>query len=152
MQGLARRVAAGTSAEHFDLEGPVAVARLGEPMTALASLRGLVVIDEVQRLPALVPVLRVRADRPRVPAWCLLLGSASPELVRHGSETLAGRIAFVDMTSDPAPSRRRAPDGRETCLSDPARSGRAPCPTCCAACVAVASASGPQSVYPRASQ
>lgn len=94
---LARRVVAGASTEYFDLEDPVAVARLAEPMTALAPLRGLVIVDEVQRLPALFPILRVLADRPRTPARFLLLGSASPELVRHSSETLAGRIAFVDM-------------------------------------------------------
>lgn len=93
---LARKVAAD-GAEYFDLEDPVALARLAEPMTALSSLRGLVIIDEVQRLPSLFPVLRVLADRPRIPARFLLLGSASPELVRHSSETLAGRIAFVDM-------------------------------------------------------
>lgn len=93
---LARKVAAD-GAEYFDLEDPVALARLAEPMTALSSLRGLVIIDEVQRLPSLFPVLRVLADRPRMPARFLLLGSASPELVRHSSETLAGRIAFVDM-------------------------------------------------------
>lgn len=94
---LARKAAAGTNAEYFDLEDPVAIARLAEPMSALAPLRGLVILDEVQRLPGLFPVLRVLADRPRRPARFLLLGSASPELVRHGSETLAGRIAFVDM-------------------------------------------------------
>lgn len=93
---LARKVAAD-GAEYFDLEDPVALARLAEPMTALSSLRGLVIIDEVQRLPSLFPVLRVLADRPRIPARFLLLGSASPDLVRHSSETLAGRIAFVDM-------------------------------------------------------
>lgn len=94
---LARKLAAGTGAEYFDLEDPVALARLAEPMTSLSSLRGLVIVDEVQRLPSLFPVLRVLADRPRTPARFLLLGSASPELVRHSSETLAGRVAFVDM-------------------------------------------------------
>lgn len=92
---LARTLAKG--AEYLDLEDPVGIARLTEPMTALAPLRGLVVIDEVQRLPSLFPILRVLADRPRHPARFLLLGSASPDLVRHGSESLAGRIAFVDM-------------------------------------------------------
>jgi hypothetical protein len=66
-------------------------------MTALEPLRGLVVIDEVQRMPALFPVLRVLADRPRTPARFLLLGSASPDLVAGTSETLAGRVAFVEM-------------------------------------------------------
>lgn len=92
---LARAV--GPAAEYFDLEDPVGAARLAEPMTALAPLRGLVIIDEVQRQPELFPVLRVLADRPRPPARFLVLGSASPDLVRRGSESLAGRVAFVDM-------------------------------------------------------
>jgi predicted AAA+ superfamily ATPase len=94
---LARRLVSDSGAEYFDLEDPVGAARLAAPMSALAPLRGLVVIDEVQREPGLFPVLRVLVDRPRQPARFLLLGSASPELVRQGSETLAGRIAFVEM-------------------------------------------------------
>ncbi len=90
---LSRRIAT----RYFDLEDPVAEAQLAEPMTALAALRGLVVIDEVQRAPALFPVLRVLADRPRTPARFLLLGSASPELVRASAESLAGRVSFIDM-------------------------------------------------------
>jgi predicted AAA+ superfamily ATPase len=66
-------------------------------MTALGQLRGLIIIDEVQRAPALFPVLRVLADRSPQPARFLLLGSASPELIRVSSESLAGRVAFVDM-------------------------------------------------------
>ena len=77
----------------FDLEDPSHLARLADPMLALRDLRGLVVIDEVQRLPGLFPVLRVLADRPARPARFLLLGSASPNLRRQGSESLAGRIA-----------------------------------------------------------
>ena len=94
---LARTIAAASPAEYYDLEDPVGLARLAEPMTALAPLRGLVIVDEVQRQPALFPILRVLADRPRTPARFLLLGSASPDLMRQSSETLAGRIAFVDM-------------------------------------------------------
>lgn len=90
-------IAAGRAAEYIDLEDPTGAARLAEPMTALAPLRGLVIIDEVQRQPEIFPVLRVLADRPRTPARFLVLGSASPSLVRHSSETLAGRVAFVDM-------------------------------------------------------
>jgi predicted AAA+ superfamily ATPase len=63
----------------------------------LERLRGLVVIDEVQRMPELFPVLRVLIDRPDTPARFLLLGSASPHLVRRVTESLAGRVAFVDM-------------------------------------------------------
>jgi hypothetical protein len=81
----------------FDLEHPADEAALGAPMLALESLRGLVVIDEVQRMPALFPVLRVLVDRPGTPARFLLLGSASPHLVRGVTESLAGRVAFVDM-------------------------------------------------------
>ncbi len=94
---LARQVAEGAGAEYFDLEDPVSQRRLSEPMTALRRLRGLVVIDEVQRQPDLFPVLRVLADRRPLPARFLVLGSASPELLRQGSESLAGRIAFVEM-------------------------------------------------------
>lgn len=94
---LAREVAQGRSATVFDLENPADDARLTSPMDALGAARGLVVVDEVQRRPDLYPVLRVLADRPRKPARFLLLGSASPDLVRGVSETLAGRVAHVDM-------------------------------------------------------
>lgn len=78
----------------FDLEQPQDLARLDEPMLALEALRGLVVLDEVQNRPDVFPILRVLADRPRTPARFLVLGSASPDLLRQSSETLAGRIAF----------------------------------------------------------
>ncbi len=77
----------------YDLEDPAHLARLADPMLALRELRGLVVIDEVQRLPGLFPVLRVLADRPGRPAKFLLLGSAAPDLKRQAAESLAGRIA-----------------------------------------------------------
>lgn len=82
---------------YFDLENPEDEARLGDPMLALKGLRGLVVIDEIQRLPGLFPVLRVLADRNPLPARFLVLGSASPELLRQGSETLAGRIVYHEL-------------------------------------------------------
>jgi predicted AAA+ superfamily ATPase len=78
----------------FDLEDPADLARLAEPMLVLGPLRGLVVLDEVQRRPELFPVLRVLVDRPRPLARFLLLGSASAELLRQSSESLAGRIAY----------------------------------------------------------
>jgi len=81
----------------LDLEDPRDLAKLTEPMMFLEPRRGLVVIDEVQNKPGLFPVLRVLADRPRTPARFLLLGSASPDLLRQGSETLAGRIAFYSL-------------------------------------------------------
>jgi len=93
----AREIAAAGKSEYFDLEDPISQRRLAEPMTALSRLRGLVVIDEVQRQPDLFPVLRVLADRQPLRARFLVLGSASPELLRQGSESLAGRIAFVEM-------------------------------------------------------
>jgi hypothetical protein len=76
----------------FDLEDPDDLARLDEPKLALAHLEGLVVIDEVQRRPELFPILRVLVDRPSSKARFLILGSASPDLLRQSSETLAGRI------------------------------------------------------------
>lgn len=94
---LARELASARRTEHFDLEDPRAEQRLANPLTAIEPLRGLVVIDEVQRRPDLFPVLRVLADRRALPAQFLLLGSASPELLRQGAETLAGRIAFIEM-------------------------------------------------------
>lgn len=95
---LARKIAVEFPAPHFfDLENPVDASRLREPLTTLEPLEGLVVIDEVQRQPELFPLLRVLADRRPVRARFLLLGSASPLLVRGVSESLAGRVAFVDM-------------------------------------------------------
>ncbi|MCP5532541.1 MAG: ATP-binding protein [Akkermansiaceae bacterium] len=82
----------------FDLESPSDVARLANPELVLGGLRGLVVLDEIQRMPELFPVLRVLADRPDTPARFLILGSASPALVKGAGETLAGRVSFVDVT------------------------------------------------------
>lgn len=82
----------------FDLENPVALARLSDPILALGDLRGLVVIDEIQRRPDLFPVLRVLADRPDRPAHFLVLGSASPQLLRQSSESLAGRVAYHELS------------------------------------------------------
>lgn len=94
---LARQVAAATGARIFDLENPDDAAALENPMLALEGLRGLVVLDEVQRRPELFPVLRVLMDREGVLAKFLLLGSASPFLVRGVTESLAGRVAFIDL-------------------------------------------------------
>ena len=82
---------------HLDLEDPRDLARLEDPMLALAELEGLVILDEIQRRPGLFPVLRVLADRLEVQARFLILGSASPGLLRQSSETLAGRIAYHEM-------------------------------------------------------
>jgi predicted AAA+ superfamily ATPase len=94
---IARQLAGSSKSTYFDLENPVDLARLSEPLTALEPLRGLIVIDEVQRHPDLFPILRVLLDRRPIRARFLILGSASPDLLRQSSETLAGRIAIVDM-------------------------------------------------------
>ncbi len=82
----------------FDLESPAGRSRLENPMLALDGREGLVVIDEIQRLPGMFEVLRVLADRPDRRCTFLVLGSAAPGLVRGASETLAGRIGFVDLS------------------------------------------------------
>ncbi len=94
---LAGFVARGRRVAMFDLENPVDTARLSAPMTELERIRGLVVIDEIQRMPDLFPILRVLADRPRAPARFLILGTADPERVRGVSESLAGRVHHVDV-------------------------------------------------------
>lgn len=94
---LAREFLPQDSANYFDLEDPVSLARLDEPMTALDPLRGLVVIDEVQRRPDLFPVLRVLADRSGPPARFLILGSASGDLMRQSAESLAGRMERITL-------------------------------------------------------
>ncbi|MDQ3037134.1 MAG: ATP-binding protein [Myxococcota bacterium] len=99
-RAVAERAAAPRSTDRvhwFDLESPRDEARLADPFLALERLRGLVVIDEVQRRPELFPTLRVLADRPRTPARFLVLGSAAPSLLRQTSETLAGRVAFHEV-------------------------------------------------------
>jgi predicted AAA+ superfamily ATPase len=95
---LARLIVPADSANYFDLENPTSLARLTEPATALAALRGVVVIDEVQRRPDLFPVLRVLADRVPLPARFLVLGSASPALLRQSSESLAGRLETITLS------------------------------------------------------
>jgi len=87
----------GGAVHRFDLEDPRDDARLASPMLALEPLDGLVIIDEVQRRPDLFPVLRVLADRAGTRVRYLILGSAAPELVQGGGESLAGRIAFHEL-------------------------------------------------------
>lgn len=95
---LAREVAQIQNAEYFDLEDPTDLARLTAPKLTLEQLEGLVIIDEFQQRPDLLPLLRVLLDRQPLPARFLLLGSASPDIVRGASESLAGRIEFVHMS------------------------------------------------------
>lgn len=95
---LARQVAAGRrDVTFYDLETDRDRQALESPMLALERARGLVVLDEIHHRPDLFRTLRVLADRPRTPARFLVLGSAAPELLRQGSETLAGRIAFHEL-------------------------------------------------------
>ena len=96
---LARAIAAGEPrGSSFDLESAVDRRRLQTPEQALAGLSGLVVIDEIQREPTLFETLRVLVDRTDNPARYLVLGSASPSLVRGMSESLAGRVGLVDLS------------------------------------------------------
>ena len=94
---LAQEIADEQPSHFFDLEDVDALARLAEPKAALERLDGLVVLDEIQRKPELFALLRVLADRKPVKARFLLTGSASPDLVRGVSESLAGRVAQVDV-------------------------------------------------------
>lgn len=94
---LAQDFAAGHEARWFDLEDAGDRSALRQPELALAPLRGLVVIDEIQREPGLFAALRPLADRRGTPARFLVLGSASPTIVRGVSESLAGRVGFVDL-------------------------------------------------------
>ena len=95
---LARQIVSADTPNYFDLEDARSLARLDEPMTALGRLRGVVVIDEVQRRPELFPLLRVLVDRRPSPARFLVLGSASPDLLRQSSETLAGRLETISLS------------------------------------------------------
>lgn len=93
---LARSLLEPGSPNWFDLEDPRVEAQLSTPMAALEGLRGLVVIDEVQHAPGLFKLLRVLIDRPGNPARFLLLGSASPALLRQSAESLAGRLEVIE--------------------------------------------------------
>ncbi len=94
---LAHRVLAPPPSHVFDLEDPRDLARLAEPTLVLPGLAGTVVIDEAQRRPDLFPILRVLVDEDRRPGRFLVLGSASPDLVGLAAESLAGRVALVEL-------------------------------------------------------
>ena len=94
---LARQFVPPDSLNYFDLEDPESVMRLAEPGIVLRPLKRLIVIDEIQRRPDLFPLLRVLADRKPLPARFLILGSASPDLLKQSSETLAGRMETVPL-------------------------------------------------------
>lgn len=109
---LARELLSPDSVNYFDLEDPASLARLDEPMIALQPLQGLVVIDEVQRRPELFPVLRVLLDRAVSPARFLVLGSASGDLLRQSSESLAGRVEYVTLGGFSLPELGAAAESR----------------------------------------
>lgn len=95
---LARIIAQENPSTFFDLENPVDIARLSAPMSVLENIKGLVIIDEIQRKPELFELLRILADRVDNPAKFLILGSASPDMIKGASESLAGRIGFTDLS------------------------------------------------------
>ena len=94
---LARLFGAGRQAIHFDLESQPDQRRLQNPELILGSFQGLVILDEIQVMPELFNVLRVLVDRPETQARFLILGSASPDIIRNVSETLAGRVELVEL-------------------------------------------------------
>jgi predicted AAA+ superfamily ATPase len=83
--------------DSYDLESPVDRRRLSVPQLALSEPADWIVIDEIQRKPELFELLRVLADRPDAKTRFLILGSASPSLVKGVTESLAGRVAFIDI-------------------------------------------------------
>lgn len=83
---------------YFDLEAAVDLERLANPVLTLKPLSGLIVIDEIQRIPELFPTLRVLVDQEQSNQKYLILGSASRELIQQSSESLAGRIAYLELT------------------------------------------------------
>ena len=109
---LARQFVPPDSPNYFDLQDPGSLARLSEPSTVLRPLRKLVVIDEIQYRPELFSLLRDLADRKPLPTRFLILGSASPELLRQSSETLAGRLETVPLEGFRLSDLDRAAQGR----------------------------------------
>lgn len=95
---LAKIFGEGKQATYLDLESQPDLRRLQNPELILTSLQGIVILDEIQVMPELFSVLRVLVDRPETRARFLILGSASPTLIRKVSETLAGRIEFIELS------------------------------------------------------
>jgi uncharacterized protein len=88
----------GKNENYFDLEDMTDLLRLSDPMLALETLQGLIVIDEIQRKPDLFPLLRVLVDQENSQQRYLILGSASRDLIKQSSESLAGRIHYIELT------------------------------------------------------
>lgn len=95
---LAQKFVSPESANYFDLEDFTSLVRLEQPKLALQDLQGIVLMDEIQRRPDLFSLLRVLADRQPLPARFLILGSASPSIIRNASESLAGRIETISVS------------------------------------------------------
>jgi predicted AAA+ superfamily ATPase len=95
---LARMFGEGKTTTYFDLESQPDLRRLQNPELMLGSLRGITILDEIQEMPELFKVLRVLVDRPTNQARFLILGSASPDIIKNASETLAGRVEFVELS------------------------------------------------------
>jgi len=95
---LARLFGSGRKAEYFDLESQPDLRRLQNPELVLGSLEGIVILDEIQNMPSLFNVLRILVDRPENSVRFLILGSASPDLVKNVSESLAGRVEFIELS------------------------------------------------------
>jgi predicted AAA+ superfamily ATPase len=95
---LARMFCRGRKAIFFDLESEIDQRRLQNPELVLGTLEGLVVLDEIQTIPCLFNVLRVLVDRPGSQTRFLILGSASPALMKNVSESLAGRVEFLELS------------------------------------------------------
>ncbi len=95
---LARLFTADRSVTFFDLESLPDQRRLQNPELVLGGLQGLVVLDEIQQMPELFSVLRVLVDRPENQARFIILGSASPQLIRSASKSLAGRVEFIELS------------------------------------------------------
>lgn len=94
---LAKQIALGQESHYFDLESPSDRQRLQNPEMLLSSLSGLVILDEIQQMPELFSILRVLVDRDDHQNHYLILGSASPQIVKNVSESLAGRIEFIEL-------------------------------------------------------
>lgn len=94
---LTKQFVASQKSHYFDLESPSDRQRLQHPELLLRSLQGLVVLDEIQLMPQLFSVLRVLCDQVAHPVRYLILGSASPDMIKNASETLAGRIEFIEL-------------------------------------------------------
>ncbi len=95
---IAQTILSRKSPNYFDLENPLHEQRLAQPQETLSHLKGLIVIDEVQRRPGLFPLLRVLIDRSDAPGQYLLLGSASPALLRQAGESLLGRVETLEVS------------------------------------------------------